>query len=312
MTEQIVSPCYLSEPASANAALQSLLERRSDLLKSIPAIPAVLNTLLSELSQPPEDVDLVRVAELIGRDGPLAGQCLRMANSALLGARKPTDSIRGAVRTLGIGHTREVAVSTALMRMGSAQKTVNPVVFWEHSLACAILSRKLARSVAYEDSDKAYLAGLLHDLGFIVNLVLLPEETKRVMEKAASQGTFLGKIEYEDLGFTHCQSGEALARFWNFSEDIIEVIRFHHNPAEASAYKVLVTIVALADRLSRSADMGLGYRETPDPASQWQNEWTLLVEQCPQAALMKWSDFVKDAGPYLADVRELVKAMYAS
>jgi putative nucleotidyltransferase with HDIG domain len=310
MSEAKPSSDHFSEPASTNVALQKALQGHDDLLDSIPIIPAILQSLLAELNQPAEQVDVLRVAELVGRDESLAAQCLRMANSPLFGRGTPTVTMRGAVRTLGIAHTRDIAVTSSMMRMGSAQRAVDPLVFWEHSLGCAILSRKLARCVGFDDPENAYLAGLLHDLGLVVNLVLFPVKTKSALEKGMQTGAFLGESEYEALGFTHCQSGEVLARKWNFSEELIEVIRCHHNPAAAVVNPALVAIVALSDRLCRSAYLGMGYVEARDPAACWQSEWKIVKAKIPQAADLEWADFVKDADTYFAEIRELVVAMF--
>jgi HD-like signal output (HDOD) protein len=120
----------------------------------------------------------------------------------------------------------------------------------------------------------------------------------------------MGESEYEAFGFTHCQSGEVLARRWNFSEDLIEVILCHHNPAAAVVNPALVAIVALADRLCRSANLGVGYAENPDPAAYWQEDWRILKENTPQAAALEWADFVKDADAYFVEIRSLVTAMF--
>jgi len=218
------SKANISQPAAQNAALQKAFESRHDLLRSIPSVPAILQSLIGELAQDPAKVDMKRVADFIGRDKSLAAQCLRLANSPLYGRGVPIDSVKGAVRTLGIANIRDIAVSTMMMQVSSAQKGMDPTVFWEHSLGCAIVSRKLARAVGFADPEKAYLAGLLHDLGYIVNMVLFPQQEKTALEHAQQSREFLGESEYETLGFTHCQSGEVLARFWHFSDDLIEVI----------------------------------------------------------------------------------------
>jgi len=302
-------PSQLSQPASQNAALQKAFAGRSDLLQSIPSIPVILQSLIGEVSQAPEKVDLHRVVDLISRDKSIAAQCLRLANSPLFGRGTTTDSVKGAVRTLGISHIREIAVSTMMMQLGGSQKGMDPTVFWEHSLACAIISRKLARAVGFDDPEKAYLAGLLHDLGYIVNMVLFPQQEKAALEKAMQAGDFLGSSEYEALGFTHCQSGEILARFWHFSDDLIEVILCHHNAQAATLNPALVAIVALADRLCRAGELGVGYVEATDPSLAWESDWKILVGKTPYAGQMQWSDFVKDSGTYLGEVKELVKAM---
>ena len=303
------SKANISQPAAQNAALQKAFESRHDLLRSIPSVPAILQSLIGELAQDPAKVDMKRVADFIGRDKSLAAQCLRLANSPLYGRGVPIDSVKGAVRTLGIANIRDIAVSTMMMQVSSAQKGMDPTVFWEHSLGCAIVSRKLARAVGFADPEKAYLAGLLHDLGYIVNMVLFPQQEKTALEHAQQSREFLGESEYETLGFTHCQSGEVLARFWHFSDDLIEVILCHHNAEEAKLNPALVAIVALADRLCRSAALGVGYTEAQDPSLSWEPDWRILQRSTPYALQMQWQDFVKDAGSYLAEVKELVKAM---
>lgn len=309
MTEEQSSHVQLSQPAAENAVLQKAFQSRHELLKSIPSVPAILQSLLAEVSQAPEKVDLNRVADLIGRDKSIASQCLRLANSPLFGRGTSTDSVRGAVRTLGISHIRDIAVSTTMMQIGGSQKAMEPKVFWEHSLGCAIVSRKLARAVGFDDPEKAYLAGLLHDLGYIVNMVLFPQQEGAALESALKTGEFLGLTEYETLGFTHCQSGEVLARFWNFSADLIEVIRCHHDAAAATINPALVAIIALSDRLCRSATLGVGYVEANDPALAWEADWIILTHRTPYAAKMQWQDFVKDSHSYLSEVKDLVKAM---
>jgi putative nucleotidyltransferase with HDIG domain len=309
MNQGLTPNCRFSQPAAENAALHKALEGRGDILNAIPSIPAVLQTLISELNQPADQVNLARVAELVGRDEALAAQCLRMANSPLFGLATPADSLRGAVRTLGIAHLRDIAVSASMMRVASTLKDVDPIVFWEHSLGCAILSRKLARIVGFRDPEKAYLAGLLHDLGYIVNFVLSPQQANAALNKGAQEGIFLGEVEYQEMGFTHCQSGELVARKWKFADEIVEVILCHHNPAAAVIDPALVAIVALADRTCRSSSLGL-YKEQPAPPEAWQADWNLLASKCPMAGHVSWADFVKDSDVFFAEIHELVKAMY--
>jgi putative nucleotidyltransferase with HDIG domain len=300
---------HLSESAATNLALHRAFRGKDDLLASIPSIPSVLQSLLNELDQPADTVNLLRVAEIIGRDESLAAQCLRMANSALF-SRSPTDSLRGAVRTLGIARTRDIAVSCGLMRVAPKSLGVlDPVIFWQHSLACAIVARKLARSVGFGDPEKAYLAGLLHDIGYIVNLVIFPKETNAAIERARRLGLFAGEVEYSELGFTHCQSGEILARQWHLSDVLVEVILCHHNAAAAVINPALVAIVSLSDGLCRASGLGLGYAETPDPMNSWEADWKLLAERCPFASEISWSDFVKDSEAYVGEIHNLVAAM---
>ena len=294
-----------------NAALRAFLLGRERLLDSIPRIPAVVQSILKELDLPPEKVDLRRVADLVSRDESLTAQTLRVANSPLFGLARNTNSIVGAVRTLGFSRIRDIATSRTIMRLGSAQKVMDPRVFWEHSLGCAILSRKLARSVLFEDPDKAYLAGLLHDIGFIVNLMLAPQKMQQVIEIAQREKVFMGDVEGAILGFTHCESGEVLALRWKFSSDNVEAIRHHHSIDQATVAPALVAIVSLGDRACRTADLGVGYPE-PSPSDEvWQHDWDILKKYCPTAHSMTWQDFDRDSQRYLPEIQALVKTIFA-
>ena len=300
-----------SEPAAENLRLIQALEGKEDLLAKIPSIPMVVQSLLNELDQPADHVNLSRAAEIIGRDEALAAQCLRMANSALFSRGPSINSLRGAVRTLGIARIRDIAVSCGLMQvMPVRMQALDPLIFWKHSLACAIMARKLARSVGFGDPEMAYLAGLLHDIGYIVNLILFPAQTRLAIERAQREGIFAGEAEYADLGFSHCQSGELLGRRWNLSEELVEVTLCHHDAAAAVLNPALVAIVSLADQLCRASNLGLGYAETPNPLDSCETDWNILAGKCPLAADITWSAFVKDAQPYMQEIHSLVAAMY--
>lgn len=159
------SPRHLSEPGSENTALQKALEGRHDLLDSIPSVPAVLQSLLGEVSQEPEKIDLPRVVDLISRDKSIAAQCIRMANSPLFGRGNRADTVRAAVRTLGIARIRDIAVSSVVMRIGGTEQALDPIVFWEHSLGTAIVSRKLAGLLAHIRWRTKSSPGAAHNFG---------------------------------------------------------------------------------------------------------------------------------------------------
>src|SRR6266516_2666775 len=91
MTEPATSKEHFSQPASKNAILQKAIAGGHDLLKSIPSVPAILQSLIGEVSQAAEKIDMDRVSDLISRDKSIAAQCLRLANSPLFGRRARTE-----------------------------------------------------------------------------------------------------------------------------------------------------------------------------------------------------------------------------
>src|SRR5579864_3535689 len=168
-------------------------------LQHIPTIPAVLAPLLRYLQQPVEDLDVQKVTDMIAQDKSLSAQCLQMANSPLFGHWQKIESLRGAIIGLGFQRVSDIAMSCGVLNLVPGNRGgMDPVVFWEHSLGCALVSRHFARQIGFTDPGKAYLAGLLHDIGIIVNLWVLPQEFSRVFELARTEAIPLHEAEQSE------------------------------------------------------------------------------------------------------------------
>ena len=113
-----------------------ILLKKLENMEEIPTLPIILNPLLKYLEQPLDSLDVQKVADLIAQDKSLAAQCLHLANSPLFGRWQKVDSVRSAVVALGLRRMREIAMSCYLLRLWPGEKcNIDPVVFWEHSMA---------------------------------------------------------------------------------------------------------------------------------------------------------------------------------
>src|SRR5580698_1690046 len=136
-------------------------------IESTPAIPTVLQPLLKILALPAEQVDINDVVRLVSYDNTIAAQCLRAAGSPLFGLSGPPKSIAAAVVILGLRRVESILLTCCLGQAFPAKKSaLDPLVFWKHSLGCAMVCRKFAEKLKGADAEKAYVAGLLHDIGF--------------------------------------------------------------------------------------------------------------------------------------------------
>ncbi len=291
------------------AAKATLLKRLGG-LRQIPTIPAVLAPMLRYLQQPMERLDVQRVTDLIAQDKSLAAQCLQMANSPLFGRWQKVDSLRGAVLGLGFQRVSDIAMSCGILNMMPREGGLDPVAFWEHALGCALVSRHLARKIAYSDPGKAYLAGLLHDLGLIVNLWVLPKEFGEAFEYARGKGLPLYEAEREVIGFTHCESGQLLAERWELAPDLTEVVALHHTPEKSLNHPGLVALVEISDLLCRTSGLNHGYFENREVNLLEQTGFAVLSQQCERLNDMDWARLTFELDSYMDEVHSLVHAIY--
>jgi len=288
------------------------LLKRLEGLKQIPTIPAVLAPLLRYLQQPMEQLDVQRVTDMIAQDKSLAAQCLQMANSPLFGRWQKVDSLRGAVVGLGFQRVSDIAMSCGVLNMMPKDTGIDPIAFWEHSLGCALVSRHLARKISYPDPGKAYLAGLLHDLGIIVNLWVLPKEFGTAWAFARAEGIPLQEAEQTVLGFTHCDSGRLLAERWELAPDLTEVVALHHAPNQCLNHAGLVALVELSDLLCRMSGLNHGYAEKREVNLLEQAGFAVLAGQCQGLQDFDWARLTFELDSYMDEVQALVRAIYRS
>jgi HD-like signal output (HDOD) protein len=75
------------------------------------------------------------------------------------------------------------------------------------------------------------LVGLLHDMGKIIFSIYFPNEYAEVWKRAATEKVPLHKIERKTLGLDHAQTAYLLMERWGFPEDIVQPVRYHHDPS---------------------------------------------------------------------------------
>lgn len=292
------------------AATKTTLLKKLEGLHQIPTIPAVLAPLIRYLQQPMESLDVQKVTDLIAQDKSLAAQCLQMANSPLFGRWQKVDSVRGAVVGLGFQRVSDIAMSCGVLNMMPRDSGMDPVSFWEHSLGCALVCRHFARRISFADPGKAYLAGLLHDIGIIVNLWVLPKEFQAAFEYARTEGIPLHEAEQEVLGFTHCDSGRLLAEKWELSPDLIEVVALHHTPHKSLNHGGLVALVEISDLLCRMSGLNHGYIEKREVNLLEGHSFSLLSQQCQTLKDFDWARLTFELDSYMDEVHALVHAIY--
>ncbi len=295
------------------ASFTETIRERVQGIETMPAIPAVSLPLLKLLGSSAEEAKVDEVVRLVSYDNTIAAQCLRVAGSPLFGLAQPPKSIKGAVISLGLRRVETILLTCCLGQAFPAKKWVpDPAVFWRHSLGCAMVCRKFSEKLAAADAEKAYMAGLLHDIGFMVNCLVFSKEFATAMERACREEIPLDEAERAMMGFTHCETGRALAEKWKLADDVIEVITHHHAIEHSEKAQPLVALVHLSDLLCRMRGLGYGYYERhkvdliADPA------WAVLSKECRDLEGMDLVRFTFELDEAVQEIHALVATVFGS
>jgi HD-like signal output (HDOD) protein len=294
-----------------NQVTYEILTQRIKQLGNLPAMPAILSTLCEALSQKSSQIDVDSVVRSISYDKSLAAQCLRLANSALFRQRGDVSSVRDAVLALGLWRIRDLAFSCSLPVMFcNVKTTIGKEVFWRHSLGTAIVAQGLGQEFGTNFPEEIYLAGLLHDIGILVNGLLFPHEFGDVLAEAILTHAPLQEVERRVLGFTHAESGRILAELWRLPVELGEVIEFHLHPAAQKVPNELTLVVHAADLICNQLGLGYGYEIEPTEANSLSQIWNLLGPQFPESETYSTETYTKLLSNLVAEAEALADAVF--
>jgi putative nucleotidyltransferase with HDIG domain len=289
------------------------IRSRVQQIETMPAIPQVFLPLLEMLNKSTEDVTLEEVVRLVSYDNAIAAQCIRVASSPLFGLAHAPKSIRAAVISLGLRRVETILLTCCLGQAFPAKKWVlDPLVFWRHSLGCALVCRKFSEKLGTADGEKAYMAGLLHDIGFMVNSMAFPKEFGLAMEKACREEMPFHEAERATMGFTHCETGKALAEKWKLADDLAEVIAYHHEVEQSKKAQPLVALVHLSDLLCRMRNLGYGYYERQKADLLADPAWAVLLKEHQCLEGMDLVKFTFEMDEAVEEIYALVSAVFGS
>lgn len=191
---------------------------------------------------------------LIALDPSLAGQVLRLINSACYSLNQPVSSLSRAIIMLGINTVKNLVLSLAILDHFHARKpfrTLCGAPFWKHCVAVGVITKSLAvlKGVSWADQEDYFVCGLMHDLGKLPLKQQFDQEYSEAMDLAARRSWTMAHAERTIFGIDHSAIGGLIAQKWRLSSAFIDVLSYHHQPDDASAGKRLqVQMVALANR----------------------------------------------------------------
>jgi len=257
--------------------------------KDVKTLPHVVTSLSGLIAD--EDSTMKDFEDVIKMDPTLVVRLLRLVNSPFYGLSQRVDSISRAVAYLGMKNLHNMAVTDALKNIFQ-EKVQSPIFsrekLWLHCAAVSICARMIAERIFEINGDDAYLCGILHDFGLIVESQVEPEKFFAACE-ACDNNKLIVQTEREHLGTDHCEIGYLMTVDWKMPEAIQVAIRDHHLTSGDYPPESLTGIIQIAEYITGQ----LGYTAfegivatLPDHlvAHMQENmdEYKVLIEDLPE------------------------------
>jgi len=205
-------------------------------LRRLPPFPAIATKLLGVLSH--DDVQTKQIVELVRSDTALASELLRVVNSPIYGFQGRISSIQNAVTLLGFETVKNFALTVSMKGFLHTALRLDVLRrLWRHSLACGLISEELSAvcSTSQGRDDRAYTAGLLHNIGSLGLFVAHPRSYADLLAQA--DGAHILEREREAFGIDHCDAGGWLAQSWGLPEEVQQAVKTHHDPPSQTSFE---------------------------------------------------------------------------
>lgn len=223
-------------------------------ISNLPTLPEVTLRVLRLTSDP--EVSLAELCRVVSHAPALCLTMLRVANSAFYGMPGRVTSVERAAMLLGVAGIRNLTVAAGMVRVFTGEAIsprCGPVALWHHSVAVAAAAQRLAARAGRSDADQAFLAGLIHDVGFMVEMHTdLPRFRRVVLRLESDPALDVCAVEREEFGVTHEAFGAALCRAWQIPAVLADAVGSHHHPLPADPG--VAVLVALGDGMVSLAD----------------------------------------------------------
>jgi len=227
----------------------------------ISSIQKVISEIIRVCNDPSSSAkDLKEVIEI---DPPLTGKVLRRANSAYYARQRNVEEIQQAIILIGFDAVRDLALSQKVFEIFADETTIHGfsrIELWKQTLAAALMAKSIYRREFNERGENMYAAGILHNIGIIVEDQFLHDQFVQVLERKHTTPRELIDLEEKEFGFNHTNIGMAVANNWNLPIELVMAIGYHHSPELVPEdYFRSASTLFLADYLCQKAGIGFGH-----------------------------------------------------
>ena len=223
-------------------------------VSSFPSMPQAGVKLMSLLEK--KDVAIDAVTRIMQYDPGLTANVLKLANSVYFGIPSKVGSLKHAITFLGLKRFKEIVMAACVSdKMDCAVEGYNLPAgeLWRHSIAVSSTAKALVKLKKDITTEDVFTPGLLHDMGKLILGTFVKEEFDTI-KKIAAQGVPFEVAENMVLGTDHAEIGAQILSKWSFPREVIDAVRWHHNPERIKNSKLQTEIIYLSNVLCQSCD----------------------------------------------------------
>ena len=197
--------------------------------------------------------------KIIRLDPPLAVKVLKVSNSAFYGSRVEFKDLKEAVLWIGFDEIKNIAITEQLFKVFTPieQGSFSRKDLWKNSVATALLAKMIYRREFGEKGENIYTAGLIHNIGIIIMDQFLKDDFEEILTISNNENIDLCSAESKVLEFKHTDIVQALGVNWNFPEELIDTVNYHHTPENAKPeYRKQAETLFIADHFCYKWQLG--------------------------------------------------------
>lgn len=237
----------------------SRIDEILSLTRHVPPFPKVAASVMQLLKDP--NVTAARLAEVIQYDQVITGNVLKICNAAYFGLSHKINSLDEGLVFIGHDILKDIIIASSSARfyqgnVGSGYG-LGQGDMWKHSVACAIMSKRLVQHIDGVEAGSAFTAGLLHDIGKRFLSSFVEDDLEKIITRVDQQGGSFVDAEREFLGMDHAAVGGLVLKNWQFDQELIDAVSGHHD-VHALEKAPLTALVALSNSLVISMGIGVG------------------------------------------------------
>jgi HD-like signal output (HDOD) protein len=230
------------------------------------------------------EVDARVVGTLLRKEPALCARVLRVANSPYYGQSRSITTLDRALVVLGLDAVRGIAAAACLdrtMSPGSEQSLVDMGALLQHSLATASAAESLARIQNPALASDAFIAGLLHNLGIVVQLHLdSPGITAMIDLRKSDDTRDMRALESQHASIGHEECIAVIFEEWKLPESLIAATRHHHDPMAAiEPHRALAALINLGATLGLASGSTFMLEPVPIAHNAAAMSWLGLNEE---------------------------------